>query len=134
MSDPALELERASADIPLTRSAREILERAAGMAREHGTLATPIDILRATLSSRGSLADEAVRGGGGDPPPLLPPLPAAAGEVEPIPLRQLLVNANREAQVLGHYHVDSIHLLSTLRPRVSHRSAAPLQKAGLPLC
>ncbi len=58
MSDPALELDRASADIPLTRSAREILERAAETARERGTAATPVDVLRATLSSRGSLADE----------------------------------------------------------------------------
>ena len=133
MSDPALELERASADIPLTRAAREILERAAAMARERGTLATPIDVLRATLSSRGSLADEAVRAVGVDPATLLAQLSADGAEVEPIPLRQLLVNANREAQVLGHYHVDSIHLLLAMLYSDSHATAAVLQKAGLTL-
>jgi Zn-dependent protease len=133
MSDPALELDRASADIPLTRSAREILERAAETARERGTAATPIDVLRATLSSRGSLADEAIRAAGVDPATLLTQLSADGAEVEPIPLRQLLVNANREAQVLGHYHVDSIHLLLAMLYTDSHATAATLQKAGLRL-
>src|SRR5882672_2671110 len=111
MPDPTVELDRAAADIPLTRSAREILERAAATANTRGTVPTPIDVLRATLTTRGSLADEAIRAVGVDPAVLLPQLSADGAEVQAIPLRQLLVNANREAQVLGHYHVDSIHLL-----------------------
>jgi Zn-dependent protease len=133
MSDPTVELERAVADIPLTRSAREILERAAAMARARGTVATPIDVLRATLSIRGSLADEAIRAVGVDPAALLAHLSADGAEAEPIPLRQLLVNANREAQVLGHYHVDSIHLLLAMLYSDSRATAGVLQKAGLTL-
>ena len=134
MSDPIVELERASADIPLTRSAREILERAAATAKERGTVATPIDVLRATLSNRGSLADEAIRAVGVDPASLLAQLSSVDGaEPQAIPLRQLLVNANREAQVLGHYHVDSIHLLLAMLYSDSRATAALLQKAGLTL-
>jgi Zn-dependent protease len=134
MSDPTAELERAAADIPLTRSAREILERAAALARARGAAATPIDVLRATLSSRGSLADEAIRAVGVDPASLLAQLSASDGaEAAAIPLRQLLVNANREAQVLGHYHVDSIHLLLAMLYSDSQATAAVLQKAGLTL-
>jgi Zn-dependent protease len=134
VSDPAVELERATADIPLTRSAREILDRAAAMARARGTAATPIDVLRATLSTHASLADEAIRAVGVDPANLLAQLAAADGaEAEAIPLRQLLVNANREAQVLGHYHVDSIHLLLAMLYSDSRATAAVLQQAGLTL-
>jgi Zn-dependent protease len=133
MSDPSVELERASADIPLTRSARDILERASALARARGSGMTPVDILRATLSTRGSLADEAIRAAGVDPANLLAQLSADGSEAEAIPLRQLLVNANREAQVLGHYHVDSIHLLLAMLYSDSHATAAVLQKAGLTL-
>ena len=134
MSDPTVEFERATADIPLTRSAREILDRAAEQARTRGAAATPIDVLRATLSSRGSLADEAIRVAGVDPATLLEQLSTADGaEADVIPLRQLLVNANREAQVLGHYHVDSIHLLLAMLYSDSRATAALLQKAGLTL-
>ena len=134
MSDPTVELERAAADIPLTRSAREILERAASLAHARGAPAMPIDVLRATLSSRGSLADEAIRAVGVDPGSVLAQLSASDGAEAPaIPLRQLLVNANREAQVLGHYHVDSIHLLLAMLYSDSQATAAVLQKAGLTL-
>ena len=133
MSDPSVELERAVADIPLTRSAREILDRAAGLARAGGGVTTPMDVLRATLSTRGSLADEAIRAVGVDPANLLAQLSADGAEPEAIPLRQLLVNANREAQVLGHYHVDSIHLLLAMLYSDSRATAAALQKAGLTL-
>jgi Zn-dependent protease len=132
--DATLELERAAADIPLTRSAREILERAAASAKARGASATPTDVLLAILSSRGSLADEAIRALGIDPSSitaqLLPPDGAGA---EPIPIRQLLVNANREAQVLGHYQVDSIHLLLATLYSDARETSVPLQKAGLTL-
>ena len=50
-----------------------------------------------------------------------------------MPIRQLLVNANREAGVLGHYQVDSIHLLLAMLYSDSPVTSAALQKAGLTL-
>jgi Zn-dependent protease len=132
--DATLELERAAADIPLTRSARDLLERAAGAAKSRGESATPIDVLRAILSNRGSLADEAIRALGIDPSSIASELPAAGGPAaQSIPIRQLLVNANREAQVLGHYQVDSIHLLLAMLYSDSPGTSGPLQKSGLTL-
>jgi Zn-dependent protease len=126
------ELDKAAADIPLTRSARDVLERAVAIASARGALqADPVDVLRATLESRG-LAAEAIRAVGGDPAsigPLLPPPDGSPG----LPIRQLLVNANREAGVLGHYQVDAIHLLLALLYSDSPLTSAALQKAGLTL-
>ena len=132
MPDASTELEQAAADIRLTRSAREILERAAVAAKARGANLTARDILQATLSTRGTLADQAIRALGADPSAIAAQLPPLDGSVaETIPLRQLLVNANREAQVLGHYQVDSIHLLVAMLYSDSPDTSAPLQKAGL---
>jgi Zn-dependent protease len=134
MPDAIVELEQASADIPLTRSARDILDRAAGAAKARGANASPTDVLQATLSSRGTPAYEAIKALGIDPASIAAQLPPpAAPSVQQIPLRQLLVNANREAQVLGHYQVDSIHLLLALLYSDSRETSAPLQKAGVTL-
>ncbi len=132
MPDATAELDRAAADIPLTRSAREILDRAASAAKGRGASASPNDVLQAILSSRGSLAYEAISALGVDPSTIVAQLPAGDG-AQPIPIRQLLVNANREAQVLGHYQVDSIHLLLAMLYSDSPETSAPLQKAGLTL-
>ncbi|MHB8588697.1 MAG: site-2 protease family protein [Candidatus Dormibacteraceae bacterium] len=134
MPDATVELERAAADIPLTRSAREILERAAASAKVRGASASPTDVLQAILSSRGSLADEAIRALGIDPSSITSQLlPPDGTRAQPIPIRQLLVNANREAQVLGHYQVDSIHLLLAMLYSDTPDTSGPLQKAGLTL-
>src|SRR5258705_6695500 len=126
-------LDRASADIPLTRSAREDLEQAANEAARRGAdESNPVDVLRAVVSNRGSLAVNTMRGLGTDPEAVAAALPAD-GVAPALPLRQLLVNANREAQVLGHYSVDSIHLLLAMLYSDSHATAAMLQKAGLRL-
>jgi Zn-dependent protease len=130
--DATAELERAAADIPLTRSAREILDRAASVAKARDASASPNDVLQAILSARGSLAYEAIRALGIDPSTIIAQLPNADG-APPIPIRQLLVNSNREAQVLGHYQVDSIHLLLAMLYSDSPATSAPLQKAGLTL-
>jgi Zn-dependent protease len=134
MPDATLELERAAADIPLTRSARDILERAAASAKARGASASPTDVLQAILSSRGSLAYESIQGLGIDPSTIAAQLlvPDGAG-AETIPIRQLLVNANREAQVLGHYQVDSIHLLLAMLYSDTRETSGPLQAAGLTL-
>ena len=134
MPDALAEMERDSADIPLTRAARDILERAAAIAKTRGESATPNDVLLVVLSIRGTLADEAIRALGIDPATIIPQVPATDGSgAKAIPLRQLLVNANREAQVLGHYHVDSIHLLLAMIYSDSPETSTPLQKAGLTL-
>jgi Zn-dependent protease len=134
MPDPQAELEQAAADLSLTRSAREVLERAVNAAKARGANVTPSDVLQATLSSKGTPAYEAIKALGIDSASIAAQLPAAGmSTVESIPLRQLLVNANREAQVLGHYQVDSIHLLLALLYTDSRETSAPLQKAGLTL-
>jgi Zn-dependent protease len=133
MPDAAEELARATADIPLTRPAREVLDRAVTIASARGSLqADPVDVLRATLESRGTLAEQAIRALGGDPASIGALLPSPDGSPG-LPIRQLLVNANREAGVLGHYQVDSIHLLLAMLYSDSPVTSAALQKAGLTL-
>ena len=117
---------------PMTRDAREILERGAEIARARGaTDVTPVDVLRATLRLPGSLADGEIRALGADPNAIESSI-AVDGLSQPA-LKQLLINANREAQVLGHYRVDSIHLLLALLYSDSPATAGPLQKAGVTL-
>src|SRR5438128_2236186 len=133
MPDATTELEHASADIVLTRDAREILDRAAKVATARGSLhIAPADVFNATLQLPGNLADAEMRALGFDPKSIAP-LIEANGAGEGLSLRQLLVNANREAGVLGHYQVDSIHLLLAMLYTDSPSTATPLQKAGLTL-
>jgi Zn-dependent protease len=130
---PSTVLDKAAADIVLTRSARDVLEQAMEDSERRGEAeAKPVDVLRAVLSSKGSLAYETVRGLGIDPAAIVATLPQD-GAGPTLPLRQLLVNANREAQVLGHYQVDSIHLLLVLMYSDSPVTAATLQRAGVTL-
>lgn len=126
------ELDRATADITLTRSARELLDRAAAAASQRGSVQTdPVDVLRAIVTSHDNLADKTMRALNADPRAVGATI--LAGDAAGIPLRQLLVNANREAQVLGHYQVDSIHLLLALLYSDSPVTSTALQKAGLTL-
>src|SRR5260370_40840242 len=129
--DATAELERAAADIPPNRDARDVLTRATGFASERGAAqAGPVDVFNAILSLRGSSAYEAMKALGADPQAIA----SQAAEGTPtLPLRQLLVNSNREAQVLGHYQVDSIHLLLALLYSDSPATSRALQKAGLTL-
>jgi len=131
--DAPTELEHASADIVLTRDAREILDRAAKVATARGSLhIVPADVFNATLQLPGNLADAEMRALGFDPKSIAP-LIEANGAGEALPVRQLLVNANREAGVLGHYQVDSIHLLLAMLYSDSPSTSGPLMQAGLTL-
>jgi Zn-dependent protease len=133
MPDAAGELATAAADIQLTRSARDVLDRAAAIATARGSLQLdPVDVLKATLESRGTLAGQTIREMGVDPTSIGAILAPPDGPAGP-PIRQLLVNANREAGVLGHYQVDSIHLLLAMLYSDSRLTAAALQNAGLTL-
>ena len=135
MADATAEVDRAAADIPLTRSARDILSRAFAIAAERGgTEPEPVDVLKAVLETRGTLVDKTLHSLGADPRTISALLlaPDASSDAPPT-LRQLLVNANREAQVLGHYQVDSIHLLLAMLYSDSPATSRPLQSAGLTL-
>jgi len=117
---------------PITKDTREILDRATELARaRQATEATPVDVLRATLQLPGSLADRELRELGIDPASVLSLL-APDGAAQPS-LKQLLINANREAQVLGHYRIDSVHMLLAMLYSDSPATAGPLQTAGLTL-
>src|SRR5690348_14944141 len=131
MPETTAAVDRASADIPLTRTARDVLERAVlGASKRNEPDATPLDVLRAVLESPGTLAGDAMNSLGVDPAALAARIPQD-GEASPLPRRQLLVNANREAQVLGHHQVDSIHLLLAMLYSDSPATSGPLQTAGL---
>ncbi len=133
MPETTAAVDRAAADIPLTRSARDVLEHAVLEAsRRNVPDAAPVDVLRAVLATRGTLADETVRSLGVSPEAVIASIPAD-GASPTLPLRQLVVNANREAQVLGHYQVDSIHLLLALLYSDARPTSAVLQAAGLTL-
>src|ERR1700694_4779374 len=106
MPDAAAELATATADIQLTRSGRDVLDRAVAIASARGAVqADPVDVMKALLESRGTLAAQSIRELGGDPAAISALLVTPDG-VPSLPIRQLLVNANREAGVLGHYQVD----------------------------
>ena len=133
MADATADLAKATSDISLTSSGREVLDRAAAIATARGADQTdPVDVLKSILESRGTLAAQSIRELGGEPTSIsaqLGPPDGTAG----LPIRQLLVNANREAGVLGHYQVDSIHLLLAMLYTDSPVTSAALQKAGLTL-
>lgn len=132
--DVATELERASADIALTGEARAILERATRSARARGAShITPSDVLRAIFAEPNSLAAREIRALGVDQAAVNTPAVANGAAGDGLPLRQVIVNAHREAEVLGHYRVDSIHLLLALLYADSPATAGPLQQAGLTL-
>jgi Zn-dependent protease len=131
MADAAADLSRASVDIQLTRSARDVLDRAVAIASARGAVqADPVDVLSAILESRGTMAAQAIRELGGDPSSITAMLVPPDG-TPGLPIRQLLVNANREAGVLGHYQVDAIHLLLAMLYGDSPVTSAALQKAGV---
>jgi Zn-dependent protease len=140
VSEATAELDRAAADIPLNRDARDVLERASDLASARGApQAGPVDVLKAIKADHGSSAFKALQTlvrdtGAIDTDATIVPTQASGGDIRPsLPLRQFLVNANREAQVLGHYQVDSMHLLLALMYSDARATSSALQKAGLTL-
>jgi Zn-dependent protease len=140
VSEATAELDRAAADIPLNRDAREVLERASDLASARGAPhAGPVDVLKAIKADHGSSAFKALQTLVSDTEAIdtdatTVPTQASGGDAAPsLSLRQFLVNANREAQVLGHYQVDSMHLLLALMYSDARATSSALQKAGLTL-
>ncbi len=115
----------ATHDIPLTREARAIVERAGQLAASRGSSeATSTDTLRATLELYPKLT-------AGD---VVASNLASSGNLDgDLPMRRLLVNASREAQSMGYGEVGPMHLVLAMLYSDSPSTAVPLQKAGLTL-
>jgi Zn-dependent protease len=119
-------------------SAREVVELAQRLATRSGALRTePIHLLAAILllprnPAHRALAAlnvnlESLRDLTGQADPTSPAAPAPIGTAA----RYLLINAHREAQQMGHYQVDALHLLLALLYKDSVPTAERLEAAGL---
>jgi Zn-dependent protease len=125
----------ATGDVKLTRDGEAILNRAVAIAVSRGvepSQADATDALEALLQVKGTLADRAIRALDVDPSTIAKFMPPR-DQVPGLPLKQLVVNAVREAQVLGHYQVDSIHLLLAMLYSDSRATSVALQGAGVTL-
>jgi Zn-dependent protease len=131
-------LKQLTQDIPLTPSAREVVELAQRLATRNGASRTePIHLLGAILllprnPAQRALAAlntnlESLRDLTGQADPTSPAAPAPIGTAA----RYLLINAHREAQQMGHYQVDALHLLLALLYKDSAPTAERLEAAGL---
>jgi Zn-dependent protease len=133
-------LKELAHDIPLNDSAREIVELAQRLAGASGSARTePIHLLwaitllpknpagRALVSLKANV-DQLGHG-------LTPPQRLDASGAVPAPVgaatRYLLNNAHREAEQLGHYRVDALHLLLALLYKDSPETAGRLEQAGV---
>ena len=133
-------LKQVIQDIPLTTSAREVVELAQRLATSSGASRTePIHLLGAIVLLPRNPAQRALVALNvnleslrnlpefrqGDP--TAPAAPAQIGTA----VRYLLINAHREAQQMGHYRVDALHLLLALLYKDSASTAQRLETAGL---
>ena len=133
-------LKQISKEIPVTDSTRDVLEMAQRFAAQLGaTTVEPVHVLcgivfqprnpaRRALEAMGADMTqlEALRGGGSRPP-------SGSGKAIPIgsATRYMLNHAHREAEQLGHYRVDPLHLLLALLYKDSASTAEVLEKAGV---
>jgi len=133
-------LKQIASDIPLTASAREAIELAQRLATTSGAARTePLHVLAAIVLSprnpghKAMVAlnvDMASLRNASDWRELDPARPAAAAPISPA-TRYLLINAHREAEQIGHYRVDGLHLLLALLYKDSTATAQRLEEAGL---
>jgi Zn-dependent protease len=133
-------LKQISKEIPLTDSARDVLELAQRFAAQVGAATVePLHVLAAIVflprnPARRALEEmgadmarlEALRVGGGS---------AAPSSWKTMPIgtatRYMLNHAHREAEQLGHYRVDPLHVLLALLYKDSTATADVLEKAGV---
>jgi len=130
-------LKQIAHDIPLTVSAREVVELGQRLATLRGASRTdPGHLLEAMVllpKNAGHRALTSLKVNTGalrQWPELDPALPAAPAPIGPT-TRYLLNNAHREAEQMGHYQVDPAHLLLALLYRDSAQTANRLEAAGL---
>jgi Zn-dependent protease len=127
-------------DIPLTASAREVIELAQRLATASGAPRTePTHVLAAIVLSPRNPAHKAMvtlnvnlesLRNAPEWQGLDPARPAPAAPIGPA-ARYLLINAHREAEQIGHYRVDALHLLLALLYKDSTATAQRLEGAGL---
>jgi len=133
-------LKQISKEIPLTDSARDVLELAQRFAAQVGAATVePLHVLsgivflprnpaRRALEEMGADMQrlEALRVGAGS---------AAHSSWKTMPIgtatRYMLNHAHREAEQLGHYRVDPLHMLLALLYKDSTATADVLEKAGV---
>ena len=133
-------LKQIANDIPLTASAREAIELGQRLATTSGAARTePLHVLAAIVLSPRNPAHKAMVAlnvdmaslrNASDWRELDPARPAAAAPISPA-TRYLLINAHREAEQIGHYRVDGLHLLLALLYKDSTATAQRLEEAGL---
>jgi Zn-dependent protease len=133
-------LKQLANDIPLTSSAREIIELAQRLATLSGATRTePTHVLAAIVLSPRNPAYKALATldvnleslrSAPEWQGLDPGRPAAAVPISPA-TRYLLISAHREAEQIGHYRVDALHLLLALLYKDSTATAQRLEGAGL---
>jgi len=130
-------LKQIAHDIPLTGSAREVVELGQRVATMRGASRTdPIHLLEAIVllpknaGHRALTALNASIGALSQSPELDQALPAAPAPIGTA-TRYLLNNAHREAEQMGHYQVDPAHLLLALLYKDSARTAERLEAAGI---
>jgi Zn-dependent protease len=126
-------------EIPLTRSAREVLDHAQVIAGRAGAARVePEHLLLAVLSLKNGLAMRALKAMGKQPDTSwAPELGRALADAPGRPLigsaaRYVVYNGLKEAQLLGHYRVDSLHILLGLLYKGTP-TAEHLEKDGLSL-
>ena len=108
----------ASVDIPLSRDARAIVDRANEIARQRGAAEpTSADVLTAYVQLQPQRTE----------PQVVPDGSAS------VPMKRLLLNAGREAQAMGHPQVTPMHLVIAMLYADTPSTALPLQQAGLSL-
>lgn len=133
-------LKQLAIDIPLTASAREVIELAQRLATASGAARTePPHVLAAIIVSPRNPAHKAMVALNVNMESLRnvsewreldPARPAAPAPISPA-TRYLLINAHREAEQIGHYRVDALHLLLALLYKDSTATAPRLEGAGL---
>lgn len=133
-------LKQVTQDIPLTPSARDVVELAQRLATLSGASRTePIHVLGAIVLQPRNPAHRALVALNvrldtlrnlpefQHADPAAPAAPAPIGSAT----RYLLINAHREAQQMGHYQVDALHLVLALLYKDSVSTAQRLEAAGL---
>jgi Zn-dependent protease len=133
-------LKELSRDVPLTRSGRQVVEQAQLIASRAGAhRVEPDHLLDGVLSLKGGLVVRALHALGKRPEALGRSVDLAQSEGRGgaraevgSAARYALYNALKEAQLLGHYRVDALHILLGLLYKDTP-TAERLEKAGLSL-
>src|SRR3982074_2804137 len=133
-------LKQIGKEIPLTDSARDVLELAQRFAAQVGAATVePVHVLCGIRFQPRNAARRALEGMGADMKQLetlrVAGSNAAPSSWKTIPIgattRYMLNHAHREAEQLGHYRVDPLHMLLALLYKDSTATADVLEKAGV---